>query len=288
MGRKLKNFKKSVWSIQTLFLNLIFPIECLGCGREEVWICEDCAKKLKPKERQTCPACGSDNGLGRVCCEHGSEFYLDGIWAAGNYEDSLLSLLIKKFKYNFIRDLAPCLNNFFCFYLASFKEKILTESVCEPVIETIEFKEVGETEKNYLEEAIIGYSETEKRLKTFADLENTIIIPVPLHPRRLRWRGFNQAQVLAQAASEKFNINAEFFSLKRIKYRPPQVSLKEQERKINVRSCFSWEGKNLSGTNIILIDDIATTGATLNECARVLKENGAGEVWGAVVAKGKS
>jgi predicted amidophosphoribosyltransferase len=74
--------------------------------------------------------------------------------------------------------------------------------------------------------------------------------------------------------------------LKIIKHKKPQAKLNETERRENIKDCFVFEGENLAGRNILLVDDIATTGATLSEAARVLKENGAGQVWGLVVAKG--
>ena len=58
------------------------------------------------------------------------------------------------------------------------------------------------------------------------------------------------------------------------------------ERKKNITDCFAWQGKNLQNKNILLIDDVVTTGSTLNECAKVLKQNGAGKIYGLVIAKG--
>ena len=72
----------------------------------------------------------------------------------------------------------------------------------------------------------------------------------------------------------------------RIKHKKPQAKLDEAQRQENIKNCFAWVGKKLTGQPIILIDDVTTTGSTLNECAKILKQNGAGEVWGLVVAKG--
>jgi predicted amidophosphoribosyltransferase len=74
--------------------------------------------------------------------------------------------------------------------------------------------------------------------------------------------------------------------LVRIKNTKPQVKLTAAERKTNVKDCFEWLGGNLNNKNIILIDDVTTTGSTLNECAKALKNAGAGEVWGLAVANG--
>jgi competence protein ComFC len=117
------------------------------------------------------------------------------------------------------------------------------------------------------------------------DLSESLIIPVPLSKKRLKWRGFNQAEILAKKISNKFNLD---FSndLKRIKYQKPQASLSEKERKINLINSFSWQGKNLKNKKIILVDDVVTTGSTLNECAKTLKNAGARKIWGLVIAKG--
>ena len=108
---------------------------------------------------------------------------------------------------------------------------------------------------------------------------------MPLHKKRQRLRGFNQSEQLARAISKNFNLEINH-NLIRIKHKKAQAKLHEKNRWENIKNCFSYQGKNLNNKNILLIDDVATTGATLNECAKVLKENNAKEVWGLVVAKG--
>ena len=114
----------------------------------------------------------------------------------------------------------------------------------------------------------------------------SIIIPVPLHQRRWRWRGFNQAEEIAKVVTQnsQFKINSK--DLIRTKHKRAQAKLNEKQRLKNVTDCFSWSGNDLTGADIVLIDDVVTTGATLNECAKILKQNGAGKIWGLVVAKG--
>lgn len=112
-----------------------------------------------------------------------------------------------------------------------------------------------------------------------------IIMPLPLTAKRLNWRGFNQAEILARAFSRHFNYG---FSqnLKRRGKQTAQAKLNETERLNNVQGVFFWEGENLQGENVLLIDDVTTTGATLNEAARILKTAGAGAVYALVLAKG--
>lgn len=74
--------------------------------------------------------------------------------------------------------------------------------------------------------------------------------------------------------------------LRRIKHKTPQAKLTGAERGENIKDCFAWDGENLNRKNILLLDDVATTGSTLDEAAKVLKAAGAEKVFGLVIAKG--
>ena len=116
-------------------------------------------------------------------------------------------------------------------------------------------------------------------------LENIIVMPLPLTRRRYKWRGFNQAELLARAFSTHFNYPLNT-NLERIKNQPPQVGLDEKERIKNVSGIFRLPKNSLLDKNVLLIDDIVTTGATLNEAALTLKAAGAKSVSALVLAKG--
>jgi ComF family protein len=129
-----------------------------------------------------------------------------------------------------------------------------------------------------------------QRLERFKQQKQVIIIPVPLHKKRLRERGYNQAELLAKEII-KFFPN---FTLKNnllIKTKQPkhtQVELSGQKRRKNVHGCFSINKKHpkLKSSLVILVDDIYTTGATLQECAKVIRKNcQVKEIWGLVLAK---
>lgn len=117
---------------------------------------------------------------------------------------------------------------------------------------------------------------------------STILIPVPLYGSRMRSRGFNQAELLAQKIAEHFNLPLEIDILKRTIPTSPQVNIKNNEkRKENIKNAFKInDSEKIKDKTIILIDDVATTGATLIEAAKTLKQNGAKQVWALVVAKG--
>ena len=105
------------------------------------------------------------------------------------------------------------------------------------------------------------------------------IIPVPLHPKRLRWRGFNQAVILAQQVSRLWRLPMDPFILLRLTETEPQTQLSEEDRRKNMRGAFSLNPKkSVQGKRILLVDDIYTSGATVNECSCTLIRGGAKEV----------
>ena len=106
------------------------------------------------------------------------------------------------------------------------------------------------------------------------------VIPVPLHKTRLREREFNQAQVLSQYIADEFNLTMLNDTLLRYRNTKTQTELALDRRIINVKDSFSVEKpEKISGKNILLIDDVLTTGVTSSEAARSLKESGANIVF---------
>jgi ComF family protein len=112
-----------------------------------------------------------------------------------------------------------------------------------------------------------------------------ILVPVPLHPRRLRERGYNQSALVARELGRLCGAPVVEGCLVRSGYAPPQVrSAGVEQRRRNVAAAFSCRDRRLAGKNVVLIDDVSTSGATLNGCAGVLKAAGAASVWGLVIA----
>lgn len=117
--------------------------------------------------------------------------------------------------------------------------------------------------------------------------EIDLIVPVPLHPKKLRERQFNQSEVLASYLAKRLNKKIAKDKVKRIKYTMPQTELKRDERIKNVDGAFlAKDGHDLKGKTILLIDDVFTTGATLHECAKALKNAGAKKVVAFALARG--
>ncbi len=113
------------------------------------------------------------------------------------------------------------------------------------------------------------------------------LVPVPLHKARKRERGFNQSEIVAESLGAELNLKVEKNILSRIKNTKDQTKLSIEERKQNVAGAFQVRDTRqiLSDKKVILVDDVITTGATLNECAKVLKQAGVKEILAVTIAK---
>lgn len=173
--------------------------------------------------------------------------YLDKIISITSYKNPIVRELIKNFKYNYIRELAKPLS------------KLLINNL----------------------ENISNISNT-------SNISNIAIVPIPLHKRRKRSRGYNQAELLAKEIAKHFNLPLEKNILKRIISTEPQANIKHdiQKRIQNIKGVFAISPESVEEKTIILIDDVSTTNATLTEAGKILKKNGAKQIWGLVVAKG--
>jgi ComF family protein len=103
-----------------------------------------------------------------------------------------------------------------------------------------------------------------------------VVIPVPLHRTRLRWRGFNQAALLGVALARRLNCPLDVVTLTRVRSTPPQTARDRAQRARNVHNAFAVRRPSrVAGQRVLLVDDVMTTGATADECARVLRAAGA-------------
>jgi ComF family protein len=110
-------------------------------------------------------------------------------------------------------------------------------------------------------------------------------VAVPLHSSRQRQRGFNQSELLARELRRRLSLSRPPGELVRTRATPPQVGHDRRWRLDNVRDAFEWRGPPLGTGSILLIDDVATTGATLEACAAALRAAGSGPVMGVSVAR---
>jgi competence protein ComFC len=112
-----------------------------------------------------------------------------------------------------------------------------------------------------------------------------LIVPVPLHPARLRERGFNQADLLARMLAQKIGVPV-FAALERVRYTTTQTAFDRIDRMENLHNAFRLRKKvTVRELRVLLVDDILTTGSTLSECARVLREAGARSVYAVTAAR---
>ena len=111
------------------------------------------------------------------------------------------------------------------------------------------------------------------------------VVSVPLHERRLRERGFNQSELLAREVRARFGLARPEGELVRTRYTLPQVGHDRRRRADNVHGAFVWRGAAPGPSPLLLIDDVATTGATLEACAAALRAAGSGPVIGVSVAR---
>jgi len=234
--------------LKEIILDILFPQFCLICKKEGDIVCKDCLSLIEVSEQQFCPFCETPKiVIGKGKCPLHEKMNLDGLFSATDYKNILIKKLITSFKYNpFLKDLSPHLASLIIAHFLLSENKII-----------------------------------------FKQKENTIIVPVPLSAARFRWRGFNQATLLAKELSEFLKASLQVNNLIKIKEAQPQVSLSKERRRENVQNAFFLRNPQIvKGKRIFLIDDVFTTGATMEECAKVLKIGGAKEVWGVVIARG--
>ncbi len=113
-----------------------------------------------------------------------------------------------------------------------------------------------------------------------------VVVPVPLHPLRLRERGYNQAELIARPLAKRLGLPQRTYLLVRSRPRPDKLLLSRNERWSSVRGAYATRpGERVDKLRILLVDDVFTTGATLDACARALRGAGAAAVYGLTVAR---
>ena len=121
------------------------------------------------------------------------------------------------------------------------------------------------------------------RRAEFAE-EIDLIVPIRLHEKRRRERGFDQAALLAETVADVLGIEYAFGAVGRVKVTQPQASLRKAERLVNMHGVFE-AAADVAGKTVLLIDDVFTTGATMRACADACREKGAKNVFGAAFAR---
>lgn len=227
-------------------LDLLFPKACCGCGKWGSYYCPQCIENITQGDL-VCPVCEKPaiGGATHPLCR--KKYGLDGLWSLGIYQGSLKKA-IKKLKYRFVRDFTQVLIDLMIEYW-----------VTHPPLLLDELKKSGG--------------------------KDWIVVPVPLHPKRQRWRGFNQSSELGKLLAQKLGLGYKDV-LTRTRYVRPQMELKAWQRKTNIKNAFALtDDCNLLPVNYLLVDDVWTTGSTLKECGYILKRGGAKKVWAVTLAR---
>lgn len=221
-------------------INILFPVECLGCEWYGAYVCDVCLNSIRINEESMCLQCHKHTLLGRICKECEEDFYVDRVLYAADYDQELVHKLIWNMKYNFVKKMGESI------------ALILTKYI------------------------------QQHHLIMMLNLAQAVLVPIPLHKKRFKYRGFNQAEEISKALSEITGWEVDVL-LERNRNTSSQLGYNKKERMLNMKNAFQVI-KNIPET-VILIDDVVTTGETLNQAAKVLKEGGAKKVYALVVAK---
>lgn len=226
-------------------LDFIFPKHCVSCKKVGSYLCANCFSYLSFDAGGFCLVCRRNSIDGLTHPGCRKRYTIDGVFSSIAYK-GIAKKLVYNFKYK------P--------YLAGLKE-FLAELFFEGLIQKEEFSRIYQKEK-------------------------IVIVPIPLHKKRHRERGYNQAEILAKELSKKLNLKTENILL-RVKETHSQVGLKQKERQENISGAFKINPDTSISCcpNILLVDDVLTTGSTLLEAAKILKKNGVKKVWGITLAR---
>lgn len=244
-----------------LISDMIFPRSCLRCNvllsidTPDTYLCKKCRMLVPMNTLSRCAFCPRAATLWNTCATCRPMHALDALLVASDYQDQTIKRMVKALKYRFA---------------------------------TVVAYDIGEIMAQYFEQraSLIGISTS----------RNIEIASIPLHPRRLRWRGFNQAELIADAIAKYLDLHVRHDLLKRTQYKIPQADIEDRSSRIaNANGIFSLASsavepltavQPLEAKTILLVDDVATTGSTLDNAARVLKSAGAKRVIGFVFARG--
>ncbi len=260
-GSGLVPHRASLWcgaqKVLTSVLDVVFPKVCLGCGEftskiDFDYVCRKCLAEVYLKNTFECIGCKRESRIGLTCVSCKKNNGVDQLLIATELTDPLVEKMIKVYKYKFIYDMATP--------LSTIVKKCIKKLVS-------------------------------KGFNLFED--NPVLIPVPLHKTRLNERGFNQSWLIVKEIADTFHLSSNENLLSKKYNFKHQADIKTREDRMNnVKNDFAvTDTEVVKGKTVILIDDICTTGATLNECARVLKNpptgEGAKRVIGFVIARGQ-
>lgn len=161
------------------------------------------------------------------------------------------------------------------------------KGIIKKAITKLKYKFVSDIASD-LVEIFLSFCGEDKTFSRICQQSKIVLVPIPLHPQRKKWRGFNQSELLGKMIADNLSIKFLPDLLIRIKNTTPQVNLREKERKVNIKDAFSLSLNSqllINNYSILLFDDVWTSGATLKEACKTLKRSGAKMVWGLTLAR---
>ena len=225
-------------------LDIFFPKKCVGCKRVGNYFCSKCILTITQKNL-VCIYCKEESFAGLTHPLLCQKSNIDGVWSLGSYE-GVLKKAIQYLKYKLIFDLGKEMIELMVIYL-NLKQPYFWDQI----------------KKNQ---------------------HQWVVVPVPLHQFKMNKRGFNQSAVLAKILAEKLGLNYADILI-RTRNTPQQVGLSSFQRKKNMINAFSLKSSVINyQSNVLLVDDVWTTGSTLKECAKVLKSTGIDKIWAVTIA----
>lgn len=238
------------------FFDLLFPKHCAGCGKFGNYICQKCRTSQPLHFPQICPVCERPAVDGRTHSGCKTPLALDGATFVFRYSPREQGSARRA---------------------GSYKPPISV------LLKELKYKFGRELKDVIVSWTIEGFRKQDSFFKN-----KPVLVPVPLHPLRENWRGFNQAEILGREIAYKMGWEYSTKILVRTKFRKPQTEVKKAEQRFsNVRGIFTINQplNHITSQQFILFDDIWTTGATMKEAAKVLKRRGAKFVWALAVAR---
>lgn len=220
-------------------LNIIFPLKCVKCGALGDALCDNCLYECELLNEQHCIVCDKPSENGYT--------HKECLEKAKKYKvpTQLISIYLYK----------------------------------ETVRDVIKTSKYGQ--KRFITLKKLTYESTQILREWNINFENFICVPIPSSAKAFRKRGFNQSEIISDIYAKYLKLHVENTYIKRIKETKSQYKLNKQQRIENLKLAFETNKKELEGIkgkNILLIDDVITTGATLKEASKVLYEFGANEV----------
>ncbi len=237
--------KKSISDLNSFLLDALFPPYCAKCGIAQIWLCPDCASLIEILENQYCPFCSPPRVV----------------------PDGRTCEKCRK---------SHKLTGLFC--AASHENPLARQLINQLKYEPWLAKCLAPALANLI---ISHFGLIHKK-----DLGEFLWIPAPLHKKKLKQRGFNQSAEIAKELQKA--LGGELAENVLIKTAPtlPQAQLSKTQRQTNLNGVFRCDNaEKIKNRKILLVDDVFTTGATMEECARTLRMAGAKEVWGVAVAR---